>query len=122
MRKLFYDKHLCALCYGDIGPPAGKAGTGAGDARSPRFRPRIAPMSSKQQVVLYTRQGCHLCEDALAILIAHGFVPKTVDVDQDAALRERFNECVPVVEIDGKIRFRGRVDAVLLRRLLRDSA
>ena len=26
--------------------------------------------------------------------------------------------CVPVVAIDGKIRFRGRVDAVLLRRLI----
>ncbi len=79
-------------------------------------------MSSKQKVVLYTRQGCHLCDDALALLSAHGVTPTCVDVDQDAALRERFNECVPVVEIDGKIRFRGRVDAVLLRRLLRGSA
>ncbi len=78
-------------------------------------------MSSKHQVVLYTRQGCHLCDDAQALLVAHGVTPTSIDVDQDADLRERFNECVPVVEIDGKIRFRGRVDAVLLRRLLRGS-
>ena len=52
-------------------------------------------------------------------LVEHGLEPKCVDVDEDAALVERFNECVPVVEIDGKIRFRGRVDPVLLRRLLR---
>ena len=32
--------------------------------------------------------------------------------------RNGFNDCVPVVEIDGKIRFCGRVDPVLLRRLL----
>jgi glutaredoxin len=79
-------------------------------------------MSSKQQVVLYTRRGCHLCDDAHALLVACGVAPTCVDVDQDPTLRDRFNECVPVVEIDGKIRFRGRVDAVLLRRLLRDSA
>jgi glutaredoxin len=78
--------------------------------------------SSAQQpaprVVLYTRKGCHLCDDAHALLVAHGLTPVCIDVDDDPTLRERFNECVPVVEIDGKIRFRGHVDAVLLRRLL----
>ena len=68
-------------------------------------------------IVLYTRAGCHLCDDALALLLAHGLAPKSVDIDADPTLRERFNECVPVVEIDGKIRFRGHVDPVLLRRL-----
>jgi len=42
-----------------------------------------------------------------------------VDVDASPELRDRFDTCVPVVEIDGKIRFRGHVDRVLLRRLLR---
>jgi glutaredoxin len=72
-------------------------------------------------VMLYTRAGCHLCDDAQALLEAHGLSPQLVDVDADEVLRERFNECVPVVEIDGKIRFRGRVDPVLLRRLLRSK-
>ena len=70
-------------------------------------------------VVIYTRNGCHLCEEAEALLVAQGIAPLLIDVDADEALRDRFNECVPVVEIDGKIRFRGRVDPVLLRRLLR---
>jgi glutaredoxin len=74
--------------------------------------------NSSPHVVLYTRAGCHLCDDALALLIAHGLRPKCVDVDHDSALRDRFNECVPVIEIDGKIRFRGRVDPRLLRRFL----
>lgn len=69
-------------------------------------------------VVLYTRRGCHLCDEAHQLLTAHGLAPELIDVDADPELRERFNECVPVVEIDGKIRFRGRVDEVLLRRLL----
>ena len=73
-------------------------------------------------VVIYTRDGCHLCEDAHALLRANGCEPRLVDVDADEALRERFNECVPVVEIDGKIRFRGRVDPLLLKRLLRATA
>jgi glutaredoxin len=72
----------------------------------------------KQIVVIYTRQGCHLCDDAIALVERHGITPKLVDVDADPALREKFNESVPVVEIDGKIRFRGRVDPLLLRRLL----
>ena len=70
------------------------------------------------QIVLYTRTGCHLCDDALAVLKRHGLSPRLVDIDSEPALRERYNECVPVVEIDGKERFRGRVNETLLSRLL----
>ena len=69
-------------------------------------------------VILYTRTGCHLCDDALATLNNHGLDPKTVDIDADPELRDQFNTCVPVVEINGKVRFRGKVDPILLRRLL----
>jgi glutaredoxin len=69
-------------------------------------------------VILYTRTGCHLCDDALAMLMNHGLDPTIVDIDPDPELRDRFNACVPVVEIDGKVRFRGKVDPLLLRRLL----
>jgi glutaredoxin len=69
-------------------------------------------------VVLFTRTGCHLCEDARLVLEEHGLVPVSVDIDADPELRKRFDICVPVVEIDGRIRFRGRVEPLLLRRLL----
>jgi glutaredoxin len=69
-------------------------------------------------VTLYTRQGCHLCDDAYALLVRHDLRPKLVDIDADPALRERYNECVPVVEIDGRELFRGRINEVLLLRLL----
>lgn len=77
-----------------------------------------SPSETPLRVVLYTRAGCHLCDDARKLLEAHGLTPELVDVDADPALRERFDTCVPVVEIDGKIRFRGRLEPVLLRRLL----
>jgi glutaredoxin len=80
-------------------------------------------MSSTEslKVVLYTRDGCHLCDDAAVMLVQHGLRPEIVDIDTDAALHDRFDTCVPVVEIDGKIRFRGRVSRVLLKRLLRGA-
>jgi glutaredoxin len=73
------------------------------------------------EVVLYTRQGCHLCEIAAELLAQHRLEVQKVDIDQQPELRERYNECVPVVVIDGRERFRGRVDELLLRRILRGS-
>ncbi len=71
------------------------------------------------RVVLYSRTGCHLCADAANLLAAQGIRPEIIDIDTDPKLIKQFTNCVPVVEIDGKIRFRGRVDPVLLRRILR---
>jgi len=69
-------------------------------------------------VILYTRKGCHLCDDARKTLAEHGLEATLVDIDSDPKLREQFDMCVPVVEIDGKVRFCGRVEPVLLKRLL----
>lgn len=75
-------------------------------------------------VVLYTRKRCHLCDDAKALLRTYARwlpTPVEVDIDGDPELKENFNTCVPVVEIDGKVRFRGIVDEMLLRRLIDGS-
>jgi glutaredoxin len=74
------------------------------------------------RVTLYTRRGCHLCEQAEALLVRYGLRPDLVDIDGDPKLREQYTECVPVVEIDGKERFRGRVNEVLLKRILAGKA
>jgi hypothetical protein len=72
---------------------------------------------------LYTRRGCHLCEDAWDCLRReqqrYRFRLTVVDVDTDAGLAERFGKEVPVVTLSGKVRFRGAVNPVLLIRLLR---
>jgi glutaredoxin len=72
-------------------------------------------------VVLYTRANCELCEEAKLVLAGYrDYLPPLVEVDIDATPRlvQSFGECVPVVEIDGKVRFRGRVSEPLLRRLI----
>ncbi len=73
----------------------------------------------KPIATLYTRQGCHLCDKACRLLLEHGFEVEAVDIDADPALRARYTNCVPVVVIDGRERFRGRIDRRLLRRLAR---
>jgi len=67
---------------------------------------------------LYTRAGCCLCDEAKRILESHGVAIEEIDIDADPRLRDRYNEHVPVVMIDGRERFRGRVDERLLKRLL----
>lgn len=72
----------------------------------------------KLKTVLYTRQGCGLCDEAKATLEQHGLTVQSVDIDTDPALRDQYNLLVPVIWIGGKERFRGQVNPVLLRRLL----
>ncbi|HEY8517813.1 MAG TPA: glutaredoxin family protein [Candidatus Binatia bacterium] len=77
-------------------------------------------------MVLYSREDCCLCEDALReIEAARASVPfelRIVDVDSDPELVQRYGHEVPVVEIDGRKAFKYRVTSrELLRRLRRRS-
>ena len=79
----------------------------------------------KPRVTLYTRAGCHLCEEAKrAIEAARGrtdFDYEEVDIDGDdgdEALRRRYNDQVPVIAINGVKAFKYRVEAKeLLKKL-----
>ena len=55
---------------------------------------------------------------AASVLTRHGLAFEVVDIDADPQLRARYDTCVPVVVVDGRERFRGRIDELLLRRLL----
>lgn len=70
---------------------------------------------------LYTRAGCHLCDDAHQLLQSRGIEPKLTDIDARPDLLTKYNTCVPVIVVDGKVRFRGRIDPVLLDRLLEQT-
>jgi glutaredoxin len=80
------------------------------------------PQPPAPKVVVFTRVGCHLCDEAVEVLTRHGLRPELVDVDCDNDLVSMFGDCVPVVAFDGRVRFRGRVNPVLLRRLLLAAA
>ncbi|HEU5142246.1 MAG TPA: glutaredoxin family protein [Solirubrobacterales bacterium] len=58
------------------------------------------------EVVLYSRPGCHLCEEALETLIAlrgdgYRFELREVDIESEELLLRRMLERIPVVEVDG---------------------
>jgi glutaredoxin len=90
-------------------------------ARKSRDRARFYESNPMLNIVLYSRDGCHLCEEAQEVLSNFGISPTIIDIDADENLRARFGTCVPVVEIDGQIRFRGQVDPKLLQRIIRSS-
>jgi glutaredoxin len=74
------------------------------------------------RVVVFTREGCHLCAAAEAqvaeICAETGDSWARVDIDNDADLRERFTEQVPVTFVDGAQHDFWRVDPVRLRAAL----
>jgi glutaredoxin len=90
------------------------------------WRRKPAPRLVSLEVVFYTRRGCHLCDAAWERLRQrhrrHGFQLTTIDVDSDPRLVEQYGTCVPVVAVNGRVRFRGVVNPVLLDRLLRGES
>lgn len=71
---------------------------------------------------LSTRAGCGCCDKAMKVLKEaqrrFGFAIEEVDIDRDPDLLAKFNTEVPVVTVNGKVRFRGVVNPALLERLL----
>ena len=61
------------------------------------------------RVVLVTRAGCHLCEDAEAALRQLGVQPELADVDADDELFRLYDWRVPVVLADGLVVAEGRI-------------
>ena len=60
------------------------------------------------QLVLYSRPGCHLCEQALEELVAlhaegYRFELREVDIESDGGLLRRMLERIPVLELNGEV-------------------
>jgi Glutaredoxin-like domain (DUF836) len=83
--------------------------------RSPVQRPDL-------HLIFYTRERCHLCLQAWQLLeryqSQYGFTLEAKNVDQSPEWTNAFGNWVPVVAINGKVRFKGHVNEVLLRRVL----
>jgi glutaredoxin len=73
-------------------------------------------------VTLYGKPGCHLCDDARAVIAglreSHDFELKEVDITLDPGLFRAYGERIPVVEVDGVERFEFFVDPAELTRSL----
>jgi glutaredoxin len=75
-----------------------------------------------ERVVVLTRQGCHLCDEAIAQVAAicaetgEGYA--VVDVDSDPELQRRYTDQVPVTFVDGAQHDFWRVDPARLKAAL----
>jgi len=99
------------------------AGTDADGERDPT-EDRPEPVS----VTVYSREHCHLCEEAVETLedaaaaVELPVAIEEVDVDEDPDLREEYGERVPYVLVDDRPAFKFRVDPDEARRRLREAA
>ena len=73
-------------------------------------------------VTLYTRPGCHLCDEARAALrraqARAPFALEEIDIEGDDALHARYLERIPVIALDGQEIFDYFVDEETLERLI----
>lgn len=76
-------------------------------------------------VTLYTRQGCHLCEEAaagLAVIARELPIEVTpVDIDLDLALLERFNDIAPAIAVADELVTNAPVDLGAVRAAVRSA-
>ena len=70
------------------------------------------------RITLYGRPGCHLCDDARAVLERVGQPFEEVDIETDDELFKRYLERIPVVAVDGVEAFDFFIDENALRALL----
>ena len=67
----------------------------------------------KPHVIIYSRPGCHLCDEAKAAILSAGcgdqFVLEEINIESDEELLSRYRYDIPVITIDGVESFIHRV-------------
>jgi glutaredoxin len=79
--------------------------------------------AGKTQVTLYTRPGCHLCDEAKQAILAAGcrdqYTLREINIDLDPDLTRRYGWDIPVVLINGIETFKHRLTSSDFRRELK---
>ena len=81
-------------------------------------------MTDDRTVTVFTREDCHLCDDAIATIrrvsddLDADVKLELVDVDEDEELKAKYSDRVPYVFVDGTPAFKYRVDPFELRQRL----
>jgi glutaredoxin len=82
---------------------------------------RLAVVNPRE-ITLYTREGCHLCDEArvaiIPLLREFGASLREVDIDDDPVLHDRYTNDVPVIFLGSQIVGQHRADLVRLRKQL----
>jgi glutaredoxin len=83
-------------------------------------------MKSKIRVTIYTRPGCHLCDEARREILRAGrrgdYTLEEVNIETDPALTARYGLEIPVVKIGGTVAFKYRLTAAEFRKQLATEA
>lgn len=83
---------------------------------------RAVASGAVHRVVLYSREGCHLCDEARAVVLGvrdrHPFSFEEIDIERDDDLLREYGIRIPVVAVDGDERFEISVDAAELEALV----
>lgn len=70
---------------------------------------------SKPHVIIYSRPGCHLCDEAKAAIQNAGcndsFTLEEINIESDDELLKKYKYDIPVITIDGVEAFKHRVNA-----------
>ena len=76
-------------------------------------------MRAKPSVVIYSRPGCHLCDEAKEIIAAAGcaddYTLAEIDIESDPGLLGLYKNDIPVITINGVEMFRHRLTAEQFR-------
>jgi glutaredoxin len=79
-------------------------------------------MTDQSRVTLYGKPGCHLCDDARAVVEAVcaelGVGWTEIDITSDPELFRTYGEQIPVTLVDGRQHDFWHVDPARLRRAL----
>ena len=76
-------------------------------------------MAYEDTLIVYYRDGCHLCEEMAGHLYLHqaefNYQLEWVDIDKDPELKRRYNVDIPVVRYQGEVIFYHFFDEEQLR-------
>ena len=79
----------------------------------------MIPASDKPRVIIYSRPGCHLCDEAKQVMLSANcdgeYSLTEVNIESDSELRRRYQYDIPVITINGVEAFRHRLTAAEFR-------
>lgn len=78
---------------------------------------------TRHRIIFYTKPGCHLCEDALALLnrlqSEITLTVQAIDITTDDALFKKYFDKIPVLCIDDRVTLAAPIDEKDLRAALK---